>query len=295
MTTASLASEGLGHGDRPGQLRIYWKRLRRKKAALAALVFVALEILVAVFAPLLAPYGPTEPDYAAVWQLPSRAHWLGVDDVGRDVLSRLIYGARISLSVGLLSQFVIVAIGLPIGAVSALMGGWVDFAVMRIIEIFTAVPTILLYILMLVALGPGFSNIIIAMAVTGWVGIARLARGQVLSIKETDYVRAARAMGANSKEIILVHLMRNALSPVLVSITFGVPAAMFAEAGLSFLGLGIAPPAASWGQMMGSYQGYIMTSWHLTVFPAIVLGLTMLAWNMLGNGLRDVLDPSIRV
>jgi len=255
---------------------------------------VLLEILLAIFAPLLVPYGPTEYDYAASWQGPSAAHWLGVDDVGRDVLSRLIMGARVSLSVGLLSQLVVVLIGLPIGAISGLLGGWVDFVVTRVIEIFTAVPTILLYILMLVALGPGFVNIIIAMAVTGWVGIARLVRGQVLSIKATDYVRAAQAMGANSNEIIVTHLMRNALSPVLVSLTFGVPGAMFGEAGLSFLGLGIAPPTPSWGQMMGSYQAYIRVAWHLTVFPAIVLGLTMLAWNILGNGLRDVLDPSVQ-
>jgi len=294
MATAELGERPVVHQQSGGQFRVYWRRLRRNKMTLAALIFVGLQILLAIFAPLLVPYGMDEYDYANTWQTPSAAHLLGVDDVGRDVLSRLIMGARVSLSVGLLSQLVVVLIGLPIGAISGLLGGWVDFAVTRIIEIFTAVPTILLYILMLVALGPGFANIIIAMAVTGWVGIARLVRGQVLSIKQTDYVRAARAMGAGTSQIIINHLLRNALSPVLVSLTFGVPGAMFAEAGLSFLGLGIAPPTPSWGQMMGSYQAYMLVAWHLTVFPAIVLGLTMLAWNVLGNGLREVLDPSVQ-
>jgi ABC-type dipeptide/oligopeptide/nickel transport system permease subunit len=272
-----------------------WRRFRRNRLAVAALGFIALEILVAIFAPWVAPYDPYQPDFANTWQQPSAAHWLGTDDLGRDVLSRLIYGARISISVGILSQLVIVLIGLPIGALAGLLGGWPDYIVMRLIDVLSSIPTILFYILLLIALGAGFGNIIIAMALTGWIGIARLVRGQVLSLKETDYVRAARAMGAGTGHIVLTHLVRNALTPVIVTLALGVPAAMFAEAGLSFLGLGIASPRASWGQMIGLYQGYIQTSWHLTVFPAIVLAITLLAWFLVGDGVRDALDPSLRV
>lgn len=272
-----------------------WRRFRRKKSALAGLVIILVQIVIAIFAPILAPYDPNAGDYPAAWQGPSAKHWLGADDLGRDVLSRLIYGSRVSISVGILSQLSVVLIGLPIGALAGLLGGWVDYLVMRIIEILAAIPTILLYILMMVALGPGFVNIIIAMSLTGWLGIARLVRGQVLSLKETDYVRAARAMGGDSKHIIATHLVRNTMSPVLVTITLGVPAAMFGEAGLSFLGLGIRPPDPSWGQMIGLYQAYIQSAWHLTVFPALVLAITMLAWHLVGDGVRDALDPTIRV
>jgi ABC-type dipeptide/oligopeptide/nickel transport system permease subunit len=272
-----------------------WRRYRRNWPAVAALGFIALQILVALFAPWVAPYDPYQPDFANTWQQPSAAHWLGTDDLGRDVLARLIYGARISISVGILSQLVIVLIGLPIGALAGLLGGWPDYIVMRIIDVLSSIPTILFYILLLIALGAGFGNIIIAMALTGWIGIARLVRGQVLSLKETDYVRAARAMGGGVRHIVLTHLVRNAMTPVIVALALGVPAAMFAEAGLSFLGLGIASPRASWGQMIGLYQGYIQTAWHLTVFPAIVLAVTLLAWFVVGDGVRDALDPSLRV
>jgi len=197
--------------------------------------------------------------------------------------------------VGILSQVITVLIGLPIGALAGLLGGWVDYLIMRVIDILSSIPTMLLYILMMVALGAGFTNIILAMAITGWIGIARLVRGQVLSLKETDYVRAARAMGANTRHIVATHLIRNSLTPVIVSMALGVPGAMFAEAGLSYLGLGIAPPTPSWGQMIGLYQNYIQTFWHLTVFPALVLAITMLAWVFVGDGLRDALDPSIRI
>ena len=262
---------------------------------MVALVFIVLQILVAIFATQIAPYDPYVGDFIATWQKPSRAHWLGTDDLGRDVLSRLIYGSRISISVGVLSQVVIVLIGLPIGALAGLVGGRLDFIVMRVIDVFSSVPTLLMYTLMLVALGAGFGNIIIAMALTGWIGIARLVRGQVLSLKETDYVRAARAMGGRTRHIVVTHLVRNSLTPVIVAFALGVPGAMFAEAGLSFLGIGIASPQASWGQMIGLYQGYIQTSWHLTVFPAVVLAITLLAWFALGDGVRDALDPTIRL
>ena len=279
---------------RPSTLAVVWARLRRNRTAMIALGFIVLQILVAIFAPLIAPYDPLKGIYEDVRQFPSAKHLLGTDDLGRDVLSRLIYGARVSYGIGILSQFVLVAIGLPIGALCGLLGGWFDYLVMRIIDVLSSLPMIMIYILLLIAIGAGFGNMILAMAFTGWIGVARLVRGQVLSLKQTDYVRAARAMGGNTRHIILTHLVRNSLTPVLVSMALGVPGAMFAEAGLSFFGLGIAPPEPSWGQMIGLYQQYIQTFWYLTVFPAIVLAVTMLAWVALGEGLQKALDPSIR-
>jgi ABC-type dipeptide/oligopeptide/nickel transport system permease subunit len=272
----------------------FWLRLRRNRKAMIALAFIVLQILAAVFAPVVAPYNPDKSNYDAVWSLPNREHLMGTDDLGRDVLSRLIYGGRVSIAVGILAQVTQVIIGLPIGAIAGLVGRWVDYAFMRLIDVLSSIPNLLLYLLMVLVLPRGFFSIIIALSVTGWIGVARLVRGQVLSLKATDYVRAARGMGASTRHIIVQHLIRNTLSPVLVSVTLGVPSSMMAEAGLSFLGLGITPPMASWGQMIGIYQAYIQTSWHLTVFPALVLSATMLAWFTLGDGLRDAFDPTMQ-
>lgn len=279
---------------RPKKSRLFWLRFRRNRLAVAALCFIIVEVAVALFAPWIAPYDPYRGDFTATWQTPNSLHWLGTDDLGRDVLSRLIYGARISVSVGVLSQLVIAIIGLPVGALAGLKGGWFDYALMRIIDVLSSLPTMLFYVLLMVALGAGFGNLILAMAATGWIGIARLVRGQVLSLKQTDYVRAARAMGGGTRHIIHTHLLRNLTTPVIVALALGIPGAMFAEAGLSFLGLGIPSPQASWGQMIGMYQAYIRTAWHLTVFPSAVLAVTMLAWFLLGDGIRDALGTSVR-
>jgi ABC-type dipeptide/oligopeptide/nickel transport system permease subunit len=279
---------------RTKKARLFWLRFRRDRLAVAALCFIAVEVAVAIFAPWVAPYDPYQGDFTATWQTPNSLHWLGTDDLGRDVLSRLIYGARISVSVGVLSQLVIALVGLPVGALAGLKGGWLDYVVMRIIDVLSSLPSMLFYVLLMVALGAGFGNLILAMAATGWIGIARLVRGQVLSLKETDYVRASRAMGGGTRHILRTHILRNATSPVIVALALGIPGAMFAEAGLSFLGLGIPSPQASWGQMIGMYQPYIRTAWHLTVFPSAVLAVTMLAWFLLGDGIRDALGTSVR-
>ncbi|MBA3241260.1 MAG: ABC transporter permease [Acidobacteria bacterium] len=279
---------------RPRRSSLFWLRFRRNRLAVAALCFIIVEVAVALFAPWIAPYDPYRGDFTATWQTPNSLHWLGTDDLGRDVLSRLIYGARISVSVGVLSQLVIALVGLPVGALAGLKGGWFDYALMRIIDVFSSLPSMLFYVLLMVALGAGFGNLILAMAATGWIGIARLVRGQVLSLKETDYVRASRAMGGGTRHIMQTHLMRNLTTPVIVALALGIPGAMFTEAGLSFLGLGIPSPQASWGQMIGMYQAYIRTAWHLTVFPSAVLAVTMLAWFLLGDGIRDALGTSVR-
>lgn len=291
-TAAARASDQASSASRPSGLRLFWRRFRRSKTAVAALVFIVLEVLAAAFAPWVAPYDPYRGDFAATWQTPNALHWLGTDDLGRDVLSRLIYGARVSISVGVLSQLAIAAVGLPLGALAGLRGGWLDYALMRVIDVLSSLPALLFYILLMVALGAGFGNLIVAMAATGWIGMARLVRGQVLSLKETDYVRAARAMGAGTRHIITTHLLPNALTPVIVAVALGIPGAMFAEAGLSFLGLGIPSPQASWGQMIGLYQPYVRTAWHLTVFPSALLAATMLAWFILGDRVRAALDTS---
>lgn len=277
-------------------LFLLWRRFKTRKFAVVALGFITLQILMAIFAKYITPYDPYYSDYAATYQAASTAkHWLGADDLGRDYFTRIVFGARVSYIVGIFSQIALVVIGIPIGAVAGLVGGWIDFVVMRVIDILSSIPTILLYILLLIALGSGLQNMLIAMSITGWIGIARLVRGQVLSIRQTDYVRASRAMGANSSWITRTHIIRNVLSPIVVTMTLGVPGAMYAEAGLSFLGLGIAPPTPSWGQMIGSYGGFILAYPHLLVYPSLVLAATMLAWIVLGDGVRDAMDSNVRI
>ena len=293
-TPASPAVVKLRAVPRASSARQAWRRFARNKAAVAALIFILLQVLVAIFAKYVAPYDPYMSDFAATYGAPNAKYWLGTDDLGRDVLSRIIYGTRVSLAVGVLSQVAVVIIGLPLGAIGGLVGGWVDYALTRLIDVLSSIPGLLLYILLMIALGAGLQNMILAFTITGWIGIARLVRGQVLSLKETDYVRAARAMGAGTSWILRTHILRNSLTPVIVSMTLGVPGAMFAEAGLSFLGLGVPPPTPSWGQMIGVYQGFVRTSPHLILYPSLVLAITMLAWIILGDGVRDALDPNIR-
>jgi len=277
---------------RPGalSLRLFWRRFCRNKLAFVAFCFIIFEVIIAIAAPYIAPYNPNKGDFLATWETPNRLHWLGTDDLGRDVLSRLLYGAQVSIGIGILSQLATAVVGVLIGALSGLKGGWLDYIIMRVIDVVSSLPTILFYILLMVALGAGFWNLILAMTLTGWIGMARLVRGQVLSLKKTDFIRASRAMGGGTRYIIKKHILRNVMTPVIVSIAIGIPGAMFAEAGLSFLGLGIPAPQASWGQMIGAYQVYIRTAWHLTVFPSTILALTMLAWFLFADGIRDALD-----
>lgn len=292
MATNAAAINKISVKRRANGFLRFWRRFARNKIAVVAFCFIIFQIIVAVAAPYIAPYDPYKGDFLATWETPSRLHWLGTDDLGRDVFSRLLYGARISISVGVLSQLAIAFVGVPIGALAGLKGGWLDYLVMRAIDVLSSLPTILFYILLMVALGAGFRNLILAMTLTGWIGIARLVRGQVLSLKKTDFIRASRAMGGGSSYIIKKHILRNVMTPIIVSMALGIPGAMFAEAGLSFLGLGIPAPQASWGQMIGMYQAFIRTAWHLTVFPALILALTMLAWFLFADGIRDALDTT---
>ena len=198
MAVSSTTMEPIKRVRRANSMAIAWRRFLRQKAAVVALVFILLEILMAVFAPWIAPYDPYYSDYSATYQSPTAQHWMGTDDLGRDVFSRIIYGTRVSYAVGVLSQVVIVIIGLPIGAVAGLVGGWLDYALMRVIDVMSSIPGLLLYILLMIALGSGLGNIILAMSITGWIGIARLVRGQVLSLKESDYVRMRSSIASRS-------------------------------------------------------------------------------------------------
>jgi oligopeptide transport system permease protein len=272
------------------------RRFFRNRLAVLGLGLVLLLLFVAIFADLLAPYNYAEVDFTIRHPQFPFAHpnyILGTDPTGRDYLSRLIYGARTSMSVGLILAAISVVIGLPVGAAAGYLGGKVDFVVTRLVEILTAFPGLLFAILIVSVLGGGFWKVIFALSITSWVGMARLVRGQVLSLREKEYVEAARSLGAKQTDIVFRHLLPNILSPVLVAVSFGIPGAMFGEAGLSFLGLGINDPIASWGKMVGISGAYVRVFWHLALFPTLAIALAMLGFSFVGDGLRDALDPKL--
>jgi oligopeptide transport system permease protein len=278
--------------------RTWWadalRRLASNKLALAGGILVLLMIVIAIFAPFIAPYSPTKQDTAASLQAPSLSHLMGTDILGRDTFSRLIYGARISLAVGIFAQFIILLIGLPIGAIAGLAGGRVDTILMRCTDIMYAFPDLLLIILFQLLFGGGIFMIFLAIGLVSWTNIARLMRGQILSLKEQDFVKASQAMGARNSHIILRHLLPNSLGPIIVVVTFGVPRAIFAEAALSYIGIGIKPPTPSWGTMIQDGTQAIFASPYPILFPALALALLMMSFSFLGDGLRDALDPRMR-
>jgi len=271
-----------------------WQRFSANRMSLVGLGIVALLLFLAVFAPLVAPYDYDEPDFTAAWLFPSREHLMGTDGIGRDFFSRIVYGARTSMAIGLSAQAIALVIGLSLGLIAGLRGGRVDFLIMRLVDAIWAFPRMLFAITLLTVLGSGFGNVLIVLAATGWIPICRLARAQVLTQRERDYVLAARTIGVSERRIAIAHLLPNIMGPIIVAITIGVPEAIFAEAGLSFLGIGINPPVPSWGQMVGESMNYIRYYWHLALFPAVMIGLTMLGFVLLGDGLRDALDPRSR-
>jgi len=274
-----------------GLWRDAWRRLMRNKLAMGGLVIIGLLVLVAVFADFLAPYDPTRLFPGTSYAPPSAAHWLGTDDVGRDVLSRLIHGARVSLAVGIFAQLIILTIGVTIGGIAGFFGSRVDNYLMRFTDVFYAFPDLLFVIIITAALGASFVNILIAIGLVNWTDLARLVRGQLMTLREREFVSAARSLGAPSGRIIVQHLLPNAAGPIIVRVTYGVPQAIFTEAVLSFIGLGVRPPMASWGTMIERGNQAIFSAPHMVLFPAVTIALTMLAFNFLGDGLRDALDP----
>jgi peptide/nickel transport system permease protein len=260
---------------------------------LVGMTIVVLMILGAVFAPLIAPYGPYDQHLDEGLSGPSWSHPMGQDKFGRDILTRVLFGARVSLWVGLSTALVSLITGLFIGATAGYLGGLFDEILTRTIDILLAFPGILLALVLMAILGPSVNNVIIALCLVGWVGYARLARAQVLTIRERTYITAARALGATPKRIIFSHVVPNILPPLLVEATFGVGAAIVGEAGLSFLGLGVQPPTPSWGAMLNEGRQFLLIAPHMTAFPGLAIMAVVLGFNFFGDGLRDLLDPRL--
>jgi len=265
----------------------------KNRLATIGLIIVGIFIIMAVFADILAPFSFYHSDLAANLQFPSFAHLLGTDPIGRDELSLIIFGARTSLMVGFAVQAIAFGIGLPLGAIAGLRGGWFDFFITRLLEVMTAFPSFLFAIFLMSILGTGLPNVILAIGVTSWIEVCRLTRGQFLALREREFVVAARSYGADDRRVILRHLLPHALPPLIIMLALGIPTAIFAEAGLSFLGVGINEPIPSWGKMVSDSLGYIRVYWYMGLFPTLTIALAMLSFNFLGDGLRDALDPTM--
>ncbi|RIK36935.1 MAG: ABC transporter permease [Chloroflexi bacterium] len=290
-TGAVVATPGLLH-----QLGSMVRRFIRQSplGALGALVWLLL-IVMAIFAPVLAPYDPQEADYSAIRQAPSAAHLLGADDIGRDVLSRIIFGARITLVVSITSVLIGDLIGFLWGVLSGYLGGRFDLVSQRVLDVLFSFPAIILALLLLVAIGAGLTTVIIAIAITRIPGSTRVIRSVVLSVKSTPYIEAARAIGVRPWRVMLRHIAPQCLAPIIVVATLNLGSAIFAEAALSFLGLGIPPPAPSWGNMLGGVlAAAFRPSWWLVIFPGLAITISIMAANLLGDALRDFLDPKLR-
>ncbi len=267
------------------------RRLRKNRLAIAGATIVGLFIALAITASIVSPYDPTKQNYDAVLLGPTGSHPLGTDGLGRDSLSRLVFGARTSLTVGLFTQFIVLSLGIPVGLIAAFAGGKIDNLLMRFVDIVFAFPDLLLIILLRAIFGGSIYMIFLAIGLVNWVVMARLVRGQVLSVKEQEFVLAAKAIGVPVSGLLVRHLLPNVLGPVVVLVTFSVPRAIFTEAALSYIGIGVAPPTPSWGTMLQDGYGVIFASPFPVLFPAIAIGLVMLAFTFLGDGLRDALDP----
>lgn len=292
-----------------------WLRLCRNKAAMVSIVVICLVVFIAIFADQVAPYHYAEQDMFNTWGTPDSQHLLGTDGLGRDILSRLIYGARISLSVGMVTVIVILIIGVPVGLSAGYFGGWFDLVIMRFVDVMYAFPDLLLVIIIMTFvkgnlsqssaawLQPlvfinentgGLLGVFIALGLTSWLTVARLVRGQTLSLKQREFIEAAHAIGAREFRVIRGHVFPNTLGPIIVAAAFYIPRAIMMEAALSFLGLGVDPPMASWGSMIADGVGAMRSYPHMVIAPALFLAVNLLAFNFLGDGLRDALDPSMR-
>ena len=271
-----------------------WARFKRNKLAIIGLVFLSAMVLLAVFGPLLCPYTYDEMDFAQTNALPSAAHWLGTDKFGRDIFVRLMYGARISLSIGFAAAALNLVIGVTYGVICGYVGGRTDIILMRLVDIIYAVPTLLYVILFMLIFGSNVFSMIVAIGISSWVGMARLVRGQVLSLKQQEYAQAAYVIGAGRGRILFKHLLVNCLGPIIVDTTLMVPTAIFTEAFLAFVGIGISVPQASWGTMANEARSLLHTQPLQMLWPVLAICLTMLSLNFVGDGLREAIDPKLR-
>jgi peptide/nickel transport system permease protein len=274
--------------------REFWTRLKRNRMAMTGLALVLGLFVVSICAPWLAPYDPNSINLKEVLMPPSPAHYLGTDTLGRDVLSRIIYGSRVSLKVGFVAVGLATLIGLFIGALAGYYGGWVDSILMRLVDLMLCFPAFFLILAVIAVLEPSIWNIMAVIGLTGWMGVARLVRAEFLSLREREFVTAARALGAGDTRLILRHMLPNALAPVMVSATLGVAGAILTESALSFLGLGVQPPTPSWGNILTAGKDNIEIAWWLSVFPGLAILITVMSYNLLGEGIREAIDPRLK-
>lgn len=259
--------------------------------ALIGFIIIATIMLLAIFAPLIAPYDPDAIDVKAILLPPSDAHYMGTDGLGRDVFSRMLFGARISLLVGIVAVGIATAIGVVLGAIAGYYRGWVDVFIMRLVDVMLSIPTFFLILAVIAFLTPSIWNIMIVIGLTSWMGVTRLVRAEFLSLRGREFVLASETLGARDNRLIFKHLLPNSLTPVIVSSVLGVASAVLVESGLSFLGLGVQAPQASWGNILTDGKEYIQFAWWLSLFPGLAILITVLGYNLLGEGLRDVFDP----
>ncbi len=279
----------------PGVRRTLWRRARRLRNLTIGSLLVGLVVTVAIFAPWIAPHNPVRGELDDYLQAPGGRYWLGTDTFGRDVFSRVVYGARISLGVGMAVQASALTIGLALGLLSGFYRGWVDNLIMRLAEIIFAFPGLLFAIAIMAVIGPSLYNVFIALGLVSWTSLARVVRGAVLAVREQEFVEAARALGASNQRVILRHLLPNILAPAIILVTLGIGGAILAEASLSFLGLGAQPPTPSWGSMLTIGRDYLTEAPWLSIYPGLGIFLTVMGFNLLGDGLRDLLDPRMQV
>lgn len=286
----SLAEIGEQYGPKEKLIRM----CRQNRLAMVSAIVIVLIIVLAIFAPVIAPYGEAQQDLLARLQPPSAKHWFGTDELGRDVLSRILYGARVSLVIGIIPSFLSLVGGILLGLLAGYCSGWIDYLIMRLADVMLSFPSLLLAMAIMYTLGRYANSIIClfaALSLVGWASVARVVRSQTLSLKETEYVEAARSIGVRGRRIMLRHILPNCIPSLIVLYTLNVPSCILAESTLSFLGIGVQPPAASWGLMVNQSKSFLFTMPWLAVFPCLAIMIVVLAFNFLGDGLRDVLDP----
>jgi peptide/nickel transport system permease protein len=274
-------------------MSLFWRRFKKNKLAVAGGIIVLILFLIAILAPIISPFDPNEIDREHILEPPSIRHPMGTDDLGRDIFSRMIYGSRISLAVGFVAVGIATFIGMILGALAGYYGGWTDRIIMRFIDIMLSFPTFFLILAVIAFIGPSIWNIMVVIGFTSWMGVARLVRAEFLSLKEREFVLAARALGASDMRIIFKHIMVNSMAPVFVSVVLGVASAILVESALSFLGIGVQPPTPSWGNILTLGKDNIEIAWWLSVFPGLAILITVLSYNLVGEGLRDALDPRL--
>jgi len=276
-------------------LTIFWQRFRKNKLAISGSILVFMLFFIAVFAPWIAPHDPTDINVDVILEGPSLTHPFGTDDLGRDILSRMIFGARVSLAVGFVAVGIATLIGIALGSLAGYYGGWFETVIMRFVDIMLSIPAFFLILAVIAFIGPSIWNIMVVIGLTSWMGVARLVRAEFLTLKQREFVLAARCIGAKDFRIIFRHILPNSLAPVLVSVVLGVAGAILVESALSFLGIGIQPPDPSWGNILTSGKDNIEIAWWLSVFPGLAILITVLSYNLLGEGIRDAIDPRLKV